>query len=326
LARPDLVPRAREAGMTSFVPKRTIRRAHRPVPFRAPSTSRLGQEISMPLIQNRRDFLASLSAAGATGVLNARPSLADEPPPETKTIRLLGDASICQAPFYIAEDLLRAEGFTDIRYMYPATSAWAAKKHGRLADVLSAPPDDAVARGEVDFDIFPPASIVSQLQAGQPITAVAGVHSGCYEVFAHDPIRTIGDLKGRSVGIRAFNSAGYLQVAIMAAHVGLDPLKDINWVTSSAVPPMELFADGQVDAFIAFPPEPQELRARKVGRVILNTATDKPWSDYLCCIVEVHRNFVRDYPICYQTLSARYPQSYRPLRGRAGARRATHGR
>ena len=35
---------------------------------------------------------------------------------------------------------------------------------------------------------------------------------------------------------------------------------------------MELFADGKIDAFLGFPPEPQELRARKIGHVILNSA------------------------------------------------------
>jgi hypothetical protein len=35
----------------------------------------------MQLIQNRRDFLASLSAAGAAGVLGTRASFADEAPP-----------------------------------------------------------------------------------------------------------------------------------------------------------------------------------------------------------------------------------------------------
>ena len=60
---------------------------------------------------------------------------------------------------------------------------------------------------------------------------------------------------------------------------------------------MELFDEGKVDAFLGFPPEPQELRARKVGRVILNTATDKPWSQYFCCIVFGNREFVRDHPV-----------------------------
>ena len=42
----------------------------------------------MQIIQTRRDFLASLSAAGAASVLGARASLADEGPPETTTVRL----------------------------------------------------------------------------------------------------------------------------------------------------------------------------------------------------------------------------------------------
>ena len=60
---------------------------------------------------------------------------------------------------------------------------------------------------------------------------------------------------------------------------------------------MELFAEGKVDAFLGFPPEPQELRARKIGRVILNTTTDKPWSQYFCCMLFGNREFVRDHPV-----------------------------
>ena len=170
------------------------------------------------------------------------------------------------------------------------------KGQGRPRYLLSASVGDAVASGEIDFDTYPPASVIYQLDAGASMTAVAGVHSGCYELFAHDPIRTIGDLKGHSVGIRRLHSASYLQLAIMAADVGLDPRKDINWVTSPANA-MELFDDGKVDAFIGFPPEPQELRARKIGRVILSTTTDQPWSQYLCCIMAGNREFVRNHPV-----------------------------
>ena len=48
---------------------------------------------------------------------------------------------------------------------------------------------------------------------------------------------------------------------------------------------MELFAEGKIDAFLGFPPEPQELRAREIGHVILDTATDRPWSQYFCCML-----------------------------------------
>ena len=71
----------------------------------------------------------------------------------------------------------------------------------------------------------------------------------------------------------------------MATYVGLDPAKDINWVTSPSAKPMELFAEGKIDAFLGFPPEPQELRARKIGHVIVNSAVDRPWSQYFCCML-----------------------------------------
>jgi NitT/TauT family transport system substrate-binding protein len=234
----------------------------------------------MQIIQSRRDFLASLSAAVALGVLGPRASLADEAPPETTTLRLIYDPSICNAPSYIADGLLRAEGFTDIRYVRTVSGG------------------DAVARGEANFNVDTGSWIVSRLDAGEPITALAGVHPGCDELFAHESIRTISDLKGKRVGIRALRSGSHLYIAMMAAHVGLDPHEDIAWVTPGpSGTTMQLFADRKVDAFLGFPPEPQELRARKIGRVILNTATDKPWSDYLCCTAFGNRDFVRAHPI-----------------------------
>ena len=71
----------------------------------------------MRIIQCRRDFLASLSVAGAAGVLGARGI--------ARRRRAAGDnhdpagpiPGICIAPQYVAEELLRAEGFTDVRYV-----------------------------------------------------------------------------------------------------------------------------------------------------------------------------------------------------------------
>jgi NitT/TauT family transport system substrate-binding protein len=236
----------------------------------------------MQMIHSRRHFLASVSLAAATAALGPRASLADEGPPEVTTIRLPFNSNLCVAPQYVAKELLRAEGFTEIRYV-PSS--------GGLTE-----PEMAGA-GEIDFGITTAAVLPFRLDGGASVTALAGVHSGCYELFAHEPIRTIGDLKGKSVGIARLTSGGHLYLAIMASNVGIDPHKDIDWVTSPTGDPKELFAEGKVDAFLGFPPEPQELRARKVGRVILNTATDRPWSQYFCCIAFGNRDFVRDHPV-----------------------------
>jgi NitT/TauT family transport system substrate-binding protein len=232
----------------------------------------------MQVIQSRRDFLASLSAASAAGVLGARTSLADEGPPETTTIRIrreviggVADNPLCVAPPYVAEDLLHAEGFTDIRYV-PVRSGL--------------PLTQALATGEINFSMMFAPGAVRRLDDGVPIMVLAGSHPGCFELFAHGHIRTVADLRGKQVGIpEALGGAAQLYVAIMAAHVGLDPKKDIKWIALDEVAkPMELFVQGKIDAYLAFVPEPQELRARKIGRVIVDMAMDQPWSHYFCCM------------------------------------------
>src|SRR5882672_9354584 len=72
----------------------------------------------MPMMQTRRRFLTTtLSLAGAAGFVRARPALAAEGAPEITSVRIQKSPSICNAPRYVAEELLRAEGFTDIRYV-----------------------------------------------------------------------------------------------------------------------------------------------------------------------------------------------------------------
>ena len=90
--------------------------------------------------------------------------------------------------------------------------------------------------------------------------------------------------------------APHVLVTSMAANVGLDP-KDIDWVLTPSVDPMHLFVEGKIDAFLGTPPEPQELRARKIGHVVVNSAVDRPWSQYFCCMLAGNRDFVRKNPI-----------------------------
>jgi NitT/TauT family transport system substrate-binding protein len=83
----------------------------------------------------------------------------------------------------------------------------------------------------------------------------------------------------------------------MATQVGLDPRRDINWVTHPADKAKQLLADGKIDGFLGFPPDPQELRAKKIGHVVVNSATDRPWSQYFCCVVVANREFASKHPV-----------------------------
>ena len=236
----------------------------------------------MQSTQTRRSFLTTLSSAGVVGLVRARDSYAQEAPPETTTVRLGKIYGICIAPQYVAEDLLRAEGFTDVRYV--ATNPG-------ISTAL------ALARGEIDFttNYAPPMAI--SIDAGESITIVGGEHVGCFEVFAREGIRSIADLRGKNVGVQSIGSSQHVFLSVIAAHVGLDPAKDIHWVTSTSPKPMELFADGKIDAFLGLPPEPQELRGRNIGRVIVNSVLDRPWSQYFCCVLAANRGYIRKYPI-----------------------------
>ena len=65
----------------------------------------------------------------------------------------------------------------------------------------------------------------------------------------------------------------------------------------SSFNPVELFAQSKIDAYLGFPPGPQELHARGIGHVLLSTVMDRPWSQYFCCMLMGSREFVRNHPV-----------------------------
>src|ERR1700751_618615 len=237
----------------------------------------------MPVTQSRRQFLTPLSLAAAARLALAPAARAAEGPLETTTVRFVKIPGICNAPQYVAEELLQAEGFTEIGYVGPVAAG--------------APAIAAVARGDADFTVTYAAPLAIAIDGGAPVTVVSGVHIGCFELFGNENIRSIADLRGKSVGVQALGSSQHVFTAAMAAYVGLDPAKDIRWVINPPVKPTELYEKGQVDAFLGFPPEPQDLRARHIGRVIVNSAADRPWSQYFCCMLAGDRDYVSKYPV-----------------------------
>ena len=239
----------------------------------------------MPIIQTRRRFISSVALAGAAGLLHDPRVAAAEGDLETPTVRMVRcPGAICVAPQNLSEELLRAEGFTDVHYVDASpTGGFAAQ----------------VAKGEADFALEFAAKIVQAIDDVGAITVLGGVHVGCYELFAKDEIHSIAELKGRTVGVAIAGANPHVFLTAMAAHVGLDPRQDIRWVTSTdpSIKPLELFAEGKIDAFLATPPEPQELRARHIGHVIFNSVVDRPWSQYFCCMLVGNGDYVRKYPV-----------------------------
>jgi NitT/TauT family transport system substrate-binding protein len=235
---------------------------------------------------SRRQVLGGLTLAGAAGCLGVHPGpAAAEPPPETTKIRLHKMAGICVAPQYVAEEFLRLEGFTEVQYVEVEVTELTRAIYRLLAS------------GAIDVSMaFAPPFII-QVDVGAPVVLLGGVHVGCFELFGTERVQTIRDLKGKTVAVPEEGGVHHLFLASMAQYVGLDPRKDINWVMRLPAESLSLLAEGKVDALVGFPPVPQELRAKKIGHVVVNSAVDRPWSQYFCCIVGGNREFVRKHPV-----------------------------
>ena len=227
---------------------------------------------------SRRKFVGGLAA---TGIVGLRPDQAGaEPPPETTRIVLTEVPVTCTSPQYVAQELLKGEGFTDVQYI-PYPVGW----------------NEALPSGKVDISlIFGPPQVV-QIDAGAPVVVLAGSHIGCVELFATSQVRTTRNLKDKTIAVSELGGDEHIFISMFVSHVGLDPQRHINWAIHPFDRREQLLIDGKVDAFMTGPPFSLELRERKIGHVLVNTTTDRPWSQYFCCMIAGHRDFVRKYPV-----------------------------
>jgi len=231
---------------------------------------------------SRREFVGGVLLGGAAGVLGAGVSVAAEPPPETTRLRVLRTPSICEAPAQVAEALLAGEGFTEVQYVQVGGSVAAVK---------------SLTAGEVDLGLLAIPGTVLRIDAGDPLVVLGGIHTGCFELFGSRRVRSVRELKGKVVAIPGLGTNQHAYVAMIATYVGLDPRTDLDWQVHRGPEAMRLLAEGKVDGFIGFPPEPQELRAKKIGQTLVSTTTDRPWSQYFCCMITASREFVRKHPV-----------------------------
>jgi NitT/TauT family transport system substrate-binding protein len=218
---------------------------------------------------------SSLSSA----VAPAAPSRSDAPL-ETTRLRFAKNPSMCFAPQYLAEDLLRTKGFTDVQYVDITTTTIS-----------------TVAAGEADMAMSAAGVPIIRADADDSIVILGGVHVGCMELFASSTVRSMSDLKGKRVAAPDRGSGNHVHFAAMAAYVGIDPNRDLTLVHDPSADAIRQFSAGQVDAFMGFPPWPQELRAKGIGHVIVNTHVDRPWSQYFCCVLVANRAFVQKHPV-----------------------------
>ena len=102
---------------------------------------------------DRRTFMSTASALSAASLLGVPLRVSAEPPPEVKRIRLSHFPAICLTPNYLAEELLRSEGFGQVEYVDGTTTGssegiGARRVDFEMLDAPTTPTTVAAARAE----------------------------------------------------------------------------------------------------------------------------------------------------------------------------------
>ncbi|KRK98986.1 abc1 [Secundilactobacillus odoratitofui DSM 19909 = JCM 15043] len=146
------------------------------------------------------------------------------------------DGSICNAPNYIAYE----KGFF--------------KKNGIKAKIVANPRDISdleagFASGKYDaqngdFQYLP------AIQNGAQIKAAGGIHQGCIKLLVpkNSSIKSVKDLKGKTIGIPAQGSTPQYVTSIALQHAGIDPKKDVTWKVYSTDLLAKAAQKGEIDA------------------------------------------------------------------------------
>jgi NitT/TauT family transport system substrate-binding protein len=203
-------------------------------------------------------------------------------PPEVTSIGLYSTStSQCIAAQYLAEPFLREEGFTEIRYP---------RKTGK--ELL-----DDMRSGRIDLGLGYAAAWIPMIDAGAPLVMLGGVHVGCWQIFAAGDITSLRDFKGKTVSVVSPGFVDHIFMSMTLNEVGLDINKDVKVVNYPPSENARILSAGEVDAVVAFPPVTKDLRVKGVGKVLLNSLTDPPWSNYYCCTVVTTRDWMKKHPV-----------------------------
>jgi NitT/TauT family transport system substrate-binding protein len=202
-------------------------------------------------------------------------------PPEVTRIVLPRHYTLCGAPLYVAESFLREEGFTEVVYEIQPT----------LSRI-----NERLAEGALDIVQNYAIGHILSIAEGAPVTVLGGSHPGCMELFVRDGIETVGDLDGKVIIVSEGNpqAADYGFLENMLQFVGITP--DVSLRMLVDVQPNR-FIGGTGDAYLAHPPNGETLRALEVGKILVDTTTDAPWSQYFCCLFAANSGFVERNPI-----------------------------
>ncbi len=250
-------------------------------------------DIGEPLdttVVSRRTLLRSAAglalAAVATPLLGAcgddKERVAAQSPTETPTIRIPKVALTAAIAQAVAADFLKEEGFTDLQYVTLR----------RPEDIFS-----GFADGEFDMTLLPANMVTVQVDAGDPIVALAGVNAGCFQIVASNAVKTLSDCRGKRLASSGPGFPDDIFLSLTLGNVGIDFRKENTVATHPHDAAVQALLAGEIDAMVTYPPLVNRLRTSDVAHLILDANFDRPWSQYVFSLAMVHRDYLTRNPV-----------------------------
>jgi NitT/TauT family transport system substrate-binding protein len=140
--------------------------------------------------------------------------------------------------------------------------------------------------------------LIELMQAGLDLQLTGGIHTGCLRLQAgtKSDVKKVEDLKGKKVGITNLGSPPFLFANRVLADRGIDPRRDVEWVTMPADAMPKALDEGRVDAVASAEPIGSMLIAQNKVRKVCDQAEDAPYGEEYCCLVVLNGPFARENP------------------------------
>jgi NitT/TauT family transport system substrate-binding protein len=196
-----------------------------------------------------------------------------------KFVHAYSSVSALNAPFWIIQDagFAKQEGLeTELVYIPSSSTVAQATLAG---EVVISP-----ANGQVIADV--------SLQGGD-LVAMGGITNVvAFYIMATPEIKTIADLKGKSVGVTRFGASGDVGIRMFLAKYGLEPVRDVPLVQIGGLPEIAA-ALSKKTIHAAAMSQPMAYLAQQGGaRILANLATEN--IPFLHVGITTTRKFVRE--------------------------------
>jgi NitT/TauT family transport system substrate-binding protein len=225
----------------------------------------------------------TLLAAGGVALLATGCGKSDSTADGSGKIKIVYLGLTCEPPIFVAYEkgFFKEEGL-DVELV---KSDWSAMR-------------DGLGLGRFQATHHLVMYMMQPMEVGLDVKLTGGIHTGCLRLQAGKKtgIKTAAQLKGKKIGITHMGSPPFLFASRVLVAAGMDPKKDVQWVTFPGDAMALALDQGRVDAVASAEPIGTMLIAQGKVDKVSDQAIDAPYDDEYCCAVVVNGQFARDNP------------------------------